>query len=104
MGKPIKIKAKIKGDIAEVKALMPHPMESGVRVDAETGEVVPKHYIKEVVCKHNGNVVNTAFWGTGVSKNPYMAFKFKGAKPGDKLEISWLDNTGDTSVNEVTLK
>jgi len=104
MGSPIKIRAKIKDDIAEVKALMPHPMESGVRVDADTGEAIPKHYIQEVVCKHNGNVVTKAFWGTGVSKDPYMAFKFKGAKPGDKLEISWRDNTGDTSVKEITFK
>jgi sulfur-oxidizing protein SoxZ len=104
MGKPIKIRAKIKGDIAEVKALMPHPMESGARIDADTGEAVPKHYIKEVVCKHNGNVVLNSFWGTAVSKNPYLAFKFKGAKSGDKLEISWVDNTGDTSVSETTLK
>ena len=49
MGNPIKIKAKLKGDIAEIKALMPHPMESGVRVNADTGETVPKHYIQEVV-------------------------------------------------------
>ncbi|MDX2418045.1 MAG: thiosulfate oxidation carrier complex protein SoxZ [Xanthomonadales bacterium] len=104
MGKPIKIKAKLKGDVAQVKVLMPHPMESGARVNAETGETVPKHYIEEVVCKHNGNVVSTAFWGTGVSKDPYMAFKFKGAKPGDKLEVSWRDNTGDTSVKEVAFK
>jgi sulfur-oxidizing protein SoxZ len=103
MGNPIKIKAKLKGDVAEVKALMPHPMESGVRVNADTGETVPKHYIQEVVCKINGNVVTTGFWGTGVSKDPYMAFKFKGAKVGDKLEISWRDNTGDTSVTEIVL-
>jgi sulfur-oxidizing protein SoxZ len=104
MGKPIKIRAKIKGDIAEVKALMPHPMESGARIDADTGEAVPKHYIKEVVCKHNGNVVLNSFWGTAVSKNPYLAFKFKGAKSGDKLEISWVDNMDDTSVSEITFK
>ncbi len=103
MGNPIKIKAKLKDDIAEIKALMPHPMESGVRVNADTGETVPKHYIQEVVCKLNGNVITTAFWGTGVSKDPYMAFKVKGAKVGDKLEISWKDNTGDTSVAEVVL-
>ncbi len=103
MGNPIKIKAKLKGDVAEINALMPHPMESGVRVNADTGETVPKHYIQEVVCKLNGNVVTTAFWGTGVSKDPYMAFKVKGAKVGDKLEISWKDNTGDTSVTEVAL-
>ena len=104
MGKPIKIRAKIKGDIAEVKALMPHPMESGARIDADTGEAVPKHYIKEVICKHNDNVVATAYWGTAVSKNPYMAFKFKGAKSGDTLKISWSDNTGDSSTSEITLK
>ena len=104
MGKPIKIRAKIKGDIAEVKALMPHPMESGVRVNADTGETVPKHYIQQVISKHNGKVVNTAYWGTAVSKNPYLSFKFKGAKPGDMLEISWLDNTGDTSVTEIAFK
>ena len=104
MGKPIKIRAKIKGDIAEVKALMPHPMESGVRVNADTGETVPKHYIQQVISKHNGNVVNTAYWGTAVSKNPYLSFKFKGAKAGDMLEISWLDNTGDTSVTEIAFK
>jgi sulfur-oxidizing protein SoxZ len=104
MGKPIKIKAKIKGDVAEVKALMPHPMESGARVNADTGEKVPKHYIQEVVCKHNGTVVYTAFGCTGVSKDPYMAFKFKGAKSGDTLEISWRDNTGDTGVGETTFK
>lgn len=100
MGKPIKIRAKIKGDITEVKALMPHPMESGVRVNADTGEVIPRHYIKEVLCKHNGNVVMTAYWGTAISKNPYLSFKITGAKPGDKLELSWADNTGDTSATE----
>ena len=45
MGKPIKIRAKIKGDVAEVKALMPHDMESGRRRDPETNELVPAHYI-----------------------------------------------------------
>jgi sulfur-oxidizing protein SoxZ len=104
MGKPTKIRAKVKGDVAEVKALMQHPMESGTRIDADTGEAVPKHYIKEVVCKHNGTVVNRAYWGTAVSKNPYVAFSFKGAKPGDMLEISWVDNTGDTNTTEVELK
>jgi len=56
MGNPIKIKAKLKGDVAEVKALMPHPMESGVRVNADTGEKVPKHYIR----KSSVNI--TAMW------------------------------------------
>ena len=104
MGKPIKVRARVKDDIADVKVLMEHPMETGARVDAGTGKPVPRHYIKEVVCKHNGTVVHRAYWGTAVSKKPYMAFKFKGAKPGDKLEISWSDNTGETSSTEAVFK
>ena len=43
MGKPIKIRTKVKGDVTEVKALMPHPMETGVRIDADTGDVLWKN-------------------------------------------------------------
>jgi len=104
MGKPIKIRAKVKGDIAEVKALMPHDMESGLRRDPETNELVPAHYITDVVAEHNGEVVLTAYWGTAVSKNPYVAFSFSGAAAGDTIVIRWNDNKGDSSEMEAILK
>jgi sulfur-oxidizing protein SoxZ len=104
MGKPIKIRAKLKGDVAEVKALMPHDMESGMRRDAETNELIPAHYITDVVAEHKGEVVLTAYWGTAVSKNPYVAFSFSGAAAGDKINIRWTDNFGDKSTGEITLK
>jgi len=104
MGKPIKIRAKVKGDVAEVKALMPHDMESGLRRDAETGELVAAHYITDVVAEHNGEVVMTAYWGPAVSKNPYVSFSFKGAVAGDTIRIQWQDNKGDSSVTEAVLK
>ena len=104
MGKPIKIRAKVKGDIAEVKALMPHDMESGLRRDPETNELVPAHYITDVVAEHNGEVVLTAYWGTAVSKNPYVAFSFSGAAVGDTIVIRWNDNKGDSSETEAILK
>ena len=104
MAKPIKIKAKVKNGIASVKALMPHEMETGARKDADSGETIPAHYIKEVVCEHNGKVVMTAYWGTGVSKNPYLSFKIKDAAAGDKIKISWVDNKGETSEGEVEAK
>ncbi|HFC11378.1 MAG TPA: thiosulfate oxidation carrier complex protein SoxZ, partial [Anaerolineae bacterium] len=31
-----------------------------------------------VTCTHNGKNVLTAYWGTAISKNPYMSFQFKG--------------------------
>jgi len=104
MGKPIKIRAKMKGDIAEVKALMPHDMESGLRRDAETNELIPAHYITDVVAEHDGEVVMTAYWGPAVSKNPYVSFSFTGAAAGDTVKIQWSDNSGDSSTTEAVLK
>jgi len=66
----IKIKAKLKGGKSEVKALIKHEMETGLRKDKKTGEKIPAHFIKEVTCEHNGNVVFTANWGVAVSKKP----------------------------------
>ena len=99
----IRVKAKVKDGVAEVKSLMKHEMETGTRKDSKTGELVPAHHITEVVAKHNGKVVMQANWGPAVSKNPYFAFSFRNAKPGDKLEISWVDNTGEQASTETTL-
>jgi sulfur-oxidizing protein SoxZ len=48
-------------------------------------------------------VVLDAQWGGGVSKNPYLAFKVKGAKAGDKVAVNWVDNTGDKNAAEATI-
>jgi sulfur-oxidizing protein SoxZ len=100
----IKIKAKLKGDKSEVKALIKHKMETGLRKDKKTGNKIPAHYIKEVVCEHNGNVVFTANWGVAVSKNPYLSFKFTGGAKGDSIKISWVDNKGDTDSRSAKIK
>jgi sulfur-oxidizing protein SoxZ len=104
MGKPIKIRAKVKDGMAEVKALMPHDMESGQRRDPDTGEIVPAHYITHVTVEHNGEEVMQAYWGPAVSKNPYVAFTVQGAAAGDSIRIRWEDNSGDTSETETVLK
>ena len=104
MGKPIKIRAKLKGDVAEVKALMPHDMESGLRRDPETDALVPAHYITNVTVQHNGEQVMSAYWGPAVSKNPYIAFSIKDAKSGDTIKVLWTDNHDDNSETETVLK
>lgn len=104
MGKPIKIRAKLKGDIAEVKALMPHDMETGRRRNPENDELIAAHYIEDVTVEHNGELVLQAYWGTAVSKNPYVSFSIRNAAPGDVVKIRWTDNVGDSSEIETTLK
>lgn len=92
----IKIKAQSKGSEIEVKTLIRHDMETGLRKDAKTGEKIPAHFIKEVHCEHNGKVVLVANWGVAVSKSPYLSFQIRGGQKGDTIKISWVDNKGDS--------
>lgn len=96
----IKIRAKLEGGATTVKALIQHPMETGQVKDKKTGKLIPAHFIQEVNCEHNGTNVMTALWGPAVSKNPYLSFKFKGAKVGDTLKMSWVDNKGESDTVE----
>jgi len=94
MAKSIRIRAKAKGSETTVKALITHPMETGLRKNKKTGKKIPAHFIQEVTCKHNGASVMTALWGPAVSKNPYVSVVLTGAKAGDAIELSWVDNKG----------
>ena len=89
----IKIRAKLKNDIATVKALINHPMETGMRKNKKTGKMIPAHFISQVNVEHNGKNVMNAQWGTAISKNPYLSFKFSNAKKGDEVKLHWTDNT-----------
>jgi len=96
----IKARAKMSDGVTTVKALVKHPMETGQRKDKKSGKLIPAHFIQEVVCEHNGTKVMTALWGPAISKNPYLSFKFSGAKAGDSLKISWVDNKGESDSTE----
>lgn len=100
----IKIRAKQRDGVCEVKALIKHPMETGLRKDKKTGKKIPAHFIQEVSCDHNGNNVLTGLWGGAVSTNPYLSFQFKGAKKGDTVKLSWVDNKGDSDSVETQVR
>ena len=104
MASNIKVKVKLSGDEAEVKSLMMHPMETGSRKDPDSGELVPAHYITQLTFTNNGETVMTANFSTAVSKNPYFSFSFRGAKAGDALKVSWVDNLGGSEEFETVLK
>lgn len=103
MAAKIKIRGKIKGDVAEIKSLMPHPMETGTRRDTD-GQIIPAHFIETVTCYKNDKQVMQAHWGPAVSKNPFFAFKVKDCKPGDTIKIVWRDNVGEEGLGELVLK
>ena len=102
MAEPMKIRATVKGDVADVRILMMHPMETGQRKD-ERGNLVPAHYIQNVVVTHNGNVVFNADWSQAVSRNPFLGLRVKGAKAGDNISVTWVDNRGDKRTDAVSV-
>lgn len=103
MADAMKIRARLQGDVADVKVLMFHPMETGLRKDPITGELIPLHFIQRVVATLNGRAVMNAQWSRAVSKNPFIHFRIHGAKRGDKVSVSWEDNMGEKADIETTL-
>jgi sulfur-oxidizing protein SoxZ len=102
MAEPMKVRATMKGDIADVRVLMVHAMETGQRKDA-SGAIIPLHFIQEVVVRVNGKVALEGQISQAVSRNPVFSFRLKGVKAGDKLEIAWLDNKGDKNLTSTAI-
>ena len=100
----IKLRAKVKKGTCELKALMKHKMETGLRKDKKTGKKIPAHFIQEVKVQHNGKDVMNAEWGGAVSTDPYLSFKFNGAVKGDKVALTWVDNKGNTESSETKVR
>jgi len=103
MAQPMKIRAQAQGDTADIKVLMNHEMETGLRKDSKTGQLIPAHFIQQVTASVNGKVVLDAQWGAAISKNPFLGFKVKGAKAGDKVMVNWVDNKGEKNSVETAV-
>ena len=99
----IKVSAKRKGNVADIKSLLFHPMETGSRIDPDSGNIVPAHHITQLIFTNNGKQVMVANFSTAVSKNPFFGFSFEGAKTGDILKATWVDNLGQTDEIETQL-
>ena len=102
MAAPMKMRATAQGGVTEIRVLMAHPMETGQRKDA-SGKLVPMHFSQHVTVKLNGKTVVEAQISQAVSRNPVFSFRVKGGAKGDKVEVSWVDNKGDSNKTETTV-
>jgi sulfur-oxidizing protein SoxZ len=98
-----KIRAKAKDGGIAVRALIRHPMETGSRKQPGTEEPIPRHYIQELLCEHNGDTVLRMDWGWGVSENPYLAFHIAAGAAGDSVVLRWRDDRGGTGELSTTV-
>ena len=96
MARPMKIFAVCdESGLTSVRVLIRHNMETGFRKNKD-GTLVPAHFITNVEVRHGKNKVLTAEWGGGVSKNPSLFCYFRGGVPGESVEVSWIDNHGES--------
>ena len=91
----VKLRAKAKKGTIDIKCLMSHPMETGLRKDKKSGEKIPAHFIQTVVAEKNGVPFLQADFNSTISKNPYLRVQVEGDK-GDEITVSWTDNKGET--------
>ena len=99
----IKLKPKkyAAGDIVDVNMIAIHPMETGMRKDKKSGEVVPLHYIDSIKLYFNDKLItNVMSWET-LSRDPFVQVSFKVPGKGE-LKMVMKDNKGE--VTEKTTK
>ncbi|MGK2925413.1 MAG: thiosulfate oxidation carrier complex protein SoxZ [Lysobacterales bacterium] len=104
MAQTIKIRIRREGERAEVRALIIHPMETGLRKDPLSGDTVPRHHITRISFAHNGRVVLVAHCSTAVAKNPFFDFSFDGVRVGDRFSTEWVDTLGVTDALETVVE
>ena len=97
----IKLRVRLDGELAQVKCLVSHPMETGLRKDAVTGQLIPRHHITQLTFANTGNTVMVANCSTAVARNPYFDFNVRGVAPGDRFSVTWEDTEGERDSLEI---
>ena len=84
--------AAAKGEIFQVKALISHQMETGLRHD-DQGNVIPRKIINKFTCRYNDVVVFKVDFHEAVAANPYVEFYLRATESG-RLEFIWEEDGG----------
>ena len=97
MAGPMKMRATLAGGNTDVRVLMTHHMTTEQQTKG------PPHFIQNVTVKVNGKTVIEGQISQAVSRNPVFSFRLKGGAKGDMIEVSWLDNKGDSNKTETAV-
>jgi sulfur-oxidizing protein SoxZ len=96
----IKLRSQKLANDTEIKVLITHPMENGRNRDPISGELIPTHFIQQLMIQHNGQEVLSVEMGGSMSKNPFFSFRLKNLQSGDLIKASWIDNWQQTDSAE----
>jgi sulfur-oxidizing protein SoxZ len=93
-----------RGDVIEIKSLMSHIMETGLR-HTMAGDLVPRDIITSFVCRYNGAEIFRADLFPAIAANPFISF-FTVAKDSGKFEFEWIGDNGfaETASAAITVE
>ena len=93
-----------KGQVVQIKTLIPHKMETGRRKNKKGGKI-PRFIINKVEATFNGKPVITADFHPAVSANPYFS-SYARVEESGTFKFVWTDDKGGkvTTSKKVTVK
>jgi len=87
-----------KGDVIEIKTLIAHVMETGLRKDPD-GKIIPRKIINKFTAEFNGKPVFSVDIEPAVAANTYMQFTAKVEESGT-FKFTWTDDDGTVTTAE----
>jgi sulfur-oxidizing protein SoxZ len=96
----MKVKAKVKDGIVEVKAMFKHDMLSYQEAERKK---VAANFLTYIIATVGSDTVFEMSSSQFVSKDPFIKFTFKGAA-GDEVVIKTVDLLGNKEEDKVTVK
>jgi sulfur-oxidizing protein SoxZ len=90
-----------KGELLQIKTLISHKMETGLRRDSQ-GKVIPRQIINKFICRYNGEEVFSVDLHEAMAGNPYLEFYARATESG-RLTFEWQEDGGGVYALESTL-
>jgi sulfur-oxidizing protein SoxZ len=90
-----------RGEVIEIKTLAAHAMENGFR-RTQTGELIARDIITQVVCTYNGVEVFRAELHPAMAANPFVAFTTVATQSGT-LEFKWTGDHGYSATHSAAI-
>lgn len=91
---PRRIKA---GEPVELRTLINHPMETGLRSDAD-GQLIPQNLVQSLQLSIDQQPALKVQFANGTAANPYVRLMIKGE--GKELDFRWQDQQGEEVVEK----
>jgi len=91
-----------RGDVIDVRALVEHPMATGLFRDAR-GNPIPAYFINDVSVTYGDREVAHFVWSSGISRDPFVEFSLRADREA-ALNFVWKDNKGGVFQQSVDIK